>query len=704
MKFLSAFSLKGISYFFLREYFTDAVRNTVSVVVPIGVFFYLGHIDVGIGIGVGALLISLTDGPGHIGNKLSTAKFSIPLFFFTSLGVGLSWQYPVLLAVVMVIFAFVYSMLAAWGSRLWLIGTVCLVLSAFVMGVRPQQALSFSLYVFLGGLWYFTISIAQVLLRPQRSLKHAIFECLMSSARYVRAKAGNYDLTVPLDSRQSELIQLHTDINQKHEQIRNLLLTDKHTMNAQNAERARLLERAFLIIELNEQLNTINFDYAYIRSQLQKYDVLPLVHELIQFLADQLEQLARLSYFPSGALKSQASSLYYQEKLAELDLKSASLPPADLDLLEKAKANIEELFRITEDIRLNQTSLVNTLNLEVEEVSLHEFIVKDLTPLWRHFSFSSPVFRFALRMSACFLVLHLSLPFVGFEEYSYWAFLTLVVVARPKFAHTWQRNFQRTKGTLIGVLIGMAIYLGVQDIGLRLTLCGFFLLGFYAFNRVDYMVSVVFVTPAVLIALEAYHGHIDEMMLGRIIFTILGCSVSFLAAYLLPIWDRDKIKVFIKEAGVKSSEYLMVSVQKNKGLITNKTAQRLARKDADVSLASLSEVVASATREPDAKRIDFEQLYKVQTSLYQLNAIVTSIYLLPVSDNRTADYDLDVKQIVSLLNVTDSLNIKELADAVRADRDRKYVYMGGTLLMKEKMGNLLVLARAFRYYYEQSQG
>jgi hypothetical protein len=45
-----------ITYFFLGEYFSDALRTTITVVLPIILFFYLGNAEAAKGIGVGALL------------------------------------------------------------------------------------------------------------------------------------------------------------------------------------------------------------------------------------------------------------------------------------------------------------------------------------------------------------------------------------------------------------------------------------------------------------------------------------------------------------------------------------------------------------------------------------------------------------------------------------------------------------------------
>lgn len=641
-----------ISYFFLGEYFSDALRTTITVVLPIILFFYLGNPEAAKGIGVGALLISLTDLPDNRLNKLKTALSSIIVFFATTLVVSSVLDYVYLTAVVVVIAAFSFSMFAVYGQKLSLIGTMALIVCTFVMGLHPERPLYFSGYILVGGVWYYVISLIQILLRPYRSLHHAIFECLMSSAMFLNAKAKNYDVDVPLDLQQKEAIKLHIKVNQKHELIRNLLLTDKYAMNPDNPKGQLLLERARLLIDLYEQLNAVHYDYALVRKTLATGPSLKLIATLIGLLAKELEQLGRHVRSAKAYKGEVATNIEYYQKRVMLLQEMERLNETRRKIVLKVVSNMNDIVRIIEMIRGNERTPEKHLQELSGSISYPLFVTGDRFTIREHLTLKSPIFRFSLRLAICFLLGFLLIWQLEPSKYSYWLFLTLVIVARPKFSITWKRNLQRLKGSLGGVAVGLIIIYFVKSPAVLLSFSVIFLLGFYAFNRLNYTISVLFITPAVILTLGSYQGHFDHILHDRIIFTVLGCVIAIFATYLFPIWDSRQLKEKINKATKDSLHYLQVAIERKENLSEN--VSRMARKNANLSLSALSEAIESASQEPMRKHIDFKGLYGVQSTIYQINAIITSIYLSFNHKPEQAD-PLLVKQIISNLSNEDML-------------------------------------------------
>jgi uncharacterized membrane protein YccC len=639
-----------ISYFFLGEYFSDALRTTITVVLPIILFFYLGNPEAAKGIGVGALLISLTDLPDNRLNKLKTALSSILVFFLATLVVSSVLYHPYLTAAVMVMAAFGCSMFAVYGQKLSLIGTMALIVCTFVMGLHPARPLYFSSYILVGGVWYYVISLIQILIRPYRSLHHAIFECLMSSASFLNAKAKNYDVDVPLDPQQKEAIKLHIKVNQKHELIRNLLLTDKYAMNPDNPKGRVLLERARLLIDLYEQLNAVHYDYALVRKTLDTGPSLKLIASLIRLLAKELEQLGRHVRSAKAYKGEVATNIEYQQQRIVLLQEMERLNESQRKIVLKVVSNMNDIVRIIEMIRGNERTTEKHLQELSGKISYPLFITGDRFSIQEHLTLKSPIFRFSLRLAICFLFGFLLIWQLEPSKYSYWLFLTLVIVARPKFSITWKRNLQRLKGSMGGVVIGLIIIYFVKSPAVLLSFSVVFLLGFYAFNRLNYTVSVLFITPAVILTLGSYQGHFDHLVHDRIIFTVLGCVIAIFATYLFPIWDSQQLSAKITDAVKASIRYLEVAIQNQ--VERDENQSRMARKNANLSLSGLSEAIDSASQEPMRKHIDFNGLYDVQAIIYQINAIITSIYLSGHHQPGQANALL-VKQIVSnLSNVT----------------------------------------------------
>ena len=678
-----------ISYFFLGEYFSDALRTTITVVLPIILFFYLGNPEAAKGIGVGALLISLTDLPDNRLNKLKTALSSIIVFFATTLVVSSVLDYVYLTAVVVVIAAFSFSMFAVYGQKLSLIGTMALIVCTFVMGLHPERPLYFSGYILVGGVWYYVISLIQILLRPYRSLHHAIFECLMSSAMFLNAKAKNYDIDVPLDLQQKEAIKLHIKVNQKHELIRNLLLTDKYAMNPDNTKGQLLLERARLLIDLYEQLNAVHYDYALVRKTLATGPSLKLIATLIGLLAKELEQLGRHVRSAKAYKGEVATNIEYYQKRVMLLQEMERLNETQRKIVLKVVSNMNDIVRIIEMIRGNERMPEKHLQELSGSISYPLFVTGDRFSIREHLTLKSPIFRFSLRLAICFLFGFLLIWQLEPSKYSYWLFLTLVIVARPKFSITWKRNLQRLKGSLGGVAVGLIIIYFVKSPAVLLSFSVIFLLGFYAFNRLNYTVSVLFITPAVILTLGSYQGHFDHIVHDRIIFTVLGCVIAIFATYLFPIWDSRQLKEKISKATKDSLHYLQVAIEKKENLGEN--IPRMARKNANLSLSALSEAIESASQEPMRKHIDFNGLYGVQSTIYQINAIITSIYLSLNHKPEQAD-PLLVKQIISNLSNEGVLENDDLShvDVMDVDHDDHST--------KQKLAHIAALSLEFNRF------
>lgn len=619
-----------ITYFFLGEYFSDALRTTLTVLFPIILFFYLGSPEAATGIGVGALLISLTDLPDNRLNKLKNAILSIIVFFLTTFLVSQILAFQIWSAIIISALAFMFSMFAVYGQKMSLIGTMALIVCTFVMGLHPARPLYFSGYMLIGGVWYYLVSVIQTVIRPYRSLNHAIFECLLASAAFLKVKAKNYDPEFPLDHQQKEIIKLHIRVNQKHELIRNLLLTDRYAMNPNNKKGRVLLDRAGLLIDLYEQLNAVHFDYESIRKSLSVGKSLQLIAELIRLLAIEIEDLARhVRSVKKIASQSNIRTVFATQK----DLLVTELNKLDENQKEFVRnviSNIDEIAKIIISIRKSEVDESHHRS-STAEIEYPLFVSSDRFSLKDHLSLKSPIFRFSIRMAICFVFGFILIYQLEASRYSYWLFLTLVIVARPKFSITWKRNFQRLKGSLGGIAIGLFLIYFVKNPAILLSVSAICLLGFYAFSRINYTISVMFITPAVILTLGSYHGHFDHIVHDRILFTLVGCAIAIIATYLFPIWDSKQIHQKIKETANATLKYFLITTDNNKN--HNENVARMARKDANLSLSGLSESIESASQEPWQSSLNLQYLYEVQVIIYKINAMITSIYLTEVRLN-----------------------------------------------------------------------
>src|SRR5690606_24038131 len=101
----------------------------------------------------------------------------------------------------------------------------------------------------------------------------------------------------------------------------------------------------------------------------------------------------------------------------------------------------------------------------------------------------------------------------------YWTPLTIMVILKPGFGLTKERNVQRLIGTIVGGIIGAVIVYTIQDANIRFILLIFFFLTAYSLFRVNYIVAVLFMTPYVLIMLSFTGVNTIEVASERIFDT-----------------------------------------------------------------------------------------------------------------------------------------------------------------------------------------
>jgi len=611
--------------FFYGEYFKDALRNTLCVVSPVALFFMLGYKQAAIGIGLGALVISLTDLPGHRTAKLKTALLSVVLFFITTFLVGLSFSSQWLTAFCIFFLTFIYAMMSALGTRESVVGTMCIILAVFVLGLHPGDNLFFSLMIMAGGAWYYTVSLIQTAILPFRSTHQAIHECLSATASFLLTKAKFYDPSTNLQECYQETIFQHQQVFEKQELIRNLLLTDKHAMEPTNAKGRRLLNIVNSTFSLYEQVTAIHYNYDDLRRRFAGTGVLETVIVLIEYLASDLKKLS-VSYLQRSK-RSITANRSYEDLLKNLENAANACKSSDRETILNIKLNLKQV-----GIYVHQ---VNDSEAEDQfaKIKFSDFVAPPATfdRIVSKLTLSSPTVRFSLRLS----ILCLAACLIGFAfpnaKYNYWVLLTVVVIAKPRFSVSWNRNIQRLVGTFIGIVVGMAMLLLIKNSFILLILSAIFLTGFFTFNRPRYAISVFCITPSALIALSVLQSYSTEILLERSLFTILGCAIAFAAAYLFPIWESDTLKPVLARLLSGNYQYLETVLASKSGIKKLDVSTKLARKIADNTLAGFSEAIQHVLQEPQRKRINIQMLYEIQVMSYRINAMTTAlnISLLP---------------------------------------------------------------------------
>ncbi|MBB6126329.1 FUSC family protein [Mucilaginibacter lappiensis] len=630
--------------FRLKESVTDALRNTLVVLMPL-VLLYAKHRQMAIAMAVGALLISLTDLPGNRRNKTLTALQSIVAFLLISLLFSTGLSSPVSTGLMLVCFTFLLSMLAALGGRSTVVGTMGIVLMVFILGLRPHEPLIFSCYLLAGCIWFYLVSLIQVFVWPFRSLHQGLRETLSATADFLKAKANCYDPHISLEESYRQIITLHLRVSEKQELVRQLLLSDRAAMRESRPQVKRLLSSSIKVIGLYEQITAMHYDYEVVRLRLAPTGALIVVAELINLLAEEADQFKK--DVPPGNFER------YQELNIELSKIAIRLPTEERAVVNSILTNVGAIRQLLEDIHLDRDDTVANPNFNA-------FLPRG-DNYWQKFKmqlhFQSPVLRFSLRLALLFGIGYLATLFFTKDYYSYWLLLTIVIVARPKLAVTWQRNLERLAGTFAGVVLASAFIFLIKPTVVLLVIASFALLGFFIWNRPKYGWSVCCITICVVICLSLYHGQPTVIVSARVWYSLVGCALAFAGIFIFPVWINTELEDLGRSATEGNRLFLEA--------VVNGSEQQeiwLARKEAHLRLARLSEGIRHARVEPG--KVDLPGIEHIQVLNYRINAVIISLFLSGRKLNQKS-----AETIINYLNHdwVGAIHIQEISEPINGN-------------------------------------
>lgn len=616
--------------FLLSENFIDAFRITLSIVLPVVIAFLLDYPHEAIYVGLGSLMISLTDTAGSMEQKRNMSLISLPLFFVISLTVSATWPYTLAVGILLSVIVFFGSMLAVLGARFYLLGSACTVLAIFVMGFKPQQPLNFSLLLILGAASYYALSLLHSKLFPLKSARQSVAECISATGDFLHFKALFYRLNVPLAQAERQLLSEHLKVNDKQQQIRAIVLKEPRAMHQQDQRGKSLLKISVLIIDLYDEISAVHYDYEKLRNTFRVSGVLELVCGIIELMS---HELYRISYAVNSGAKINALNNYTEEMQL---VKERLIYIIERESMENAKVlqtlalNISGISEKIEKIR---TVLIGREGDYEKDVDIqYEYFVNDgsnpFSALSRHFNSESGVFRFAARLTVACLAGFIVNLFHPLGTYSYWVILTIVIIMRPTFQQTVKRNKQRLAGSLIGIAAGFgAVYL-IPYAGLQLATAIICLWLFFALNRLNYKVSVIFVTVMVILCLNIYSGSEMHVILERLIDTLVGCGIAFAASYVFPVWESGKVSFFMAAVLKANISYLEKLIAELAGSPDHITTYKLSRKDAYVNLANLAVAVNGMMAEPHRLSMHEKNVFRFQVLNQMLTSVISSSFTI----------------------------------------------------------------------------
>lgn len=619
---------KKIQYFLFSQYLADGVRVTLEIILPVIIFSYLGDFHTGILLATGAFCVSISDIPGPVKDKRNGMLYSIGFIGIMSVLTGLVNHSPWALGLLLVSSSFFFTMIGVYGNRAAFVGAAALLI--MIIRMREIETVHTtcleSAWIIAGGTWYMLVAILFNQLSPNRPAQRALGETLHETATYLNLKASMYESGTDHEDTYKQLLTQQVRVNEKQDITRELLFKNRAILR-ESTRTGRMLMFSFVnAVDLFDQVNATWYDYGKLKEKYSHTDLLPDIAAIIRRMAEAIDQAGL-------AIQSNRKEVTEYAWLPELDNLKARIDAMDDGsssiILKKILVNLRQIGEMIQQINLYFKGIGPKRHDLGTEQDFSKFVTHQvINPLifFNNLSINSAAFRHALRMSLTCLLAYLVALSLSYGEHSYWIILTVMIILKPGFSLTRQRNIERITGTVAGGIIAFGLLWFIRDETILYALVIFFMIGTYTFQRLNYIIMVVFITPYLLIVLHLMGFDFINLVTERMIDTAIGFGLAYAANHwLFPNWESNQFRQHMTYVLRANISYLEQIAKQLTGVAINPVAYRLARKDLYVHMANLSAAFHRMITEPKSKQQAPKESYQFVVLNQLLSANVASL-------------------------------------------------------------------------------
>ncbi len=611
--------LKLIKRFIVGTNFTNALKAAISAIIPVLIFSKLGYLEMGLTIALGALFTLPSDIPSNLKHKIKGIIVTVLFFSAANFLINLTYPYPIIFFPTFCILVFSLSMLAVYGQRATMVAfSSLLIISISFSHIHSGwEMIRHSLLLLSGGLFYLLISILFYYINPHRYTELQIEKCIHLTSKYLKLRGDLWELNSDRKEITKKQLILQVELNEVHENIREILIRNRTDYGSSNQNRKMLL--AFIsLVEIMELAVSTSFDHNKLHEKFgEQPKVLKTYQNLAYNLAKNLKSLSKkIRNRKTNPSKNDLNDVLckfeiaineYEKKLGKNASEGVLMLTNMSHYAEKQVGKIKNLEKIF-------TSNTKLKDLNGREIEFQKLITKDYYPistLVENLSFSSLAFRHSLRITATLLIGFIIGKFLPFQNV-YWILLTIVVIMKPGYGLTKERTFNRFLGTIIGGVIGFLVLSTGPGQLILGGLTIFFLILGLSFNPSNYKIGTLFITLHVIFIFAILNPTDGDIVLYRILDTFVGASLAILANYFFwPFWEFLNTNENIENSVKAIRDYLLqISIFYNNKQDINSN-YRLARNRAFIEIGNLMASFQRMLQEPKSKQNNLQQVYKI---------------------------------------------------------------------------------------------
>ena len=604
------------------------IAFTGTAFVPYLLNFQLATIPLTLGV----VAAGISDIDDRFSVRIMNLIYTYIGFFITAASVQLLFPYPAAFAIGLIVSCIGWILLGSLGRRYATIAYGCLVVSVYSMlGVHlfEQWYLQPALLV-AGAAWYGLLSTISFLLFPVRKLQDQLSASYHALGSFLFAKSNLFDVDMTPSSYQQSMIDLALENGKLisiFNDMRMALLTRLKGDRGQKDTR-RSLQYYFVAQDIHERADSAHIDYQKLTKIFQHSDILFRFQRILTIQGKACQDLAnciltRTRYLHNKRLKHSFENL------------RLSLEKLHADQVYD-QVRINALFALYQNLKSIDAQLQNLeteRNIQLINAQQAENQLKDddlkgwndmMVRVKQHLTPESVLFRHAVRLS---IVLFIGYIFIQLTHiaYGYWILLTALFVCQPNFNATKRRLYLRIVGTLIGIIVGLAIIYFIPSLQGQLVMLVLSGVLFFELRSKQYAQATAFITILALINFNL-DGSAFAAGLPRLIDTIIGCALAwFGVSFIWPDWKFRRLPRTIQRSLQAQCKYLAEVVTQYHEGRNNALNYRVVRRAAhnnDAEVASLISTLATEPNiDPTKKAQAFEFLCLSHTFLSYIAAL-----------------------------------------------------------------------------------
>ncbi len=665
--------LKQLELFLKSSNFDRGIRLGVAIAVPFALLYVLGYFEYAPAVVVGAVLNTPGDILGSIKRKINAILISIGLTMIITAILLFSKPFLPLLILVLTVISFVVSLISVYGFRASLVsfsGLLAMVIAFAIQKETTQDILIHVALMGIGGLWYLLVSFIFQKLTPKKDQNQLLSDTLLFIGEYLKLRAKLLTKKTKRDELLKQTFVLQNKINEKHETLREALLTAR-----KRSGRSRYEEKQLLIfvssIRIFELIEAKYLDYKMIDGIFGKRkEFLKASKKLNKIMGNHLILLSELliqnDKIPNKEIllkalsKADESITNYIETVKLPEAREGALVLKNLyDYQEQLLQEIRAIRRVMANVQ--DASKVSLKRQDSSQfLTLQEYRLNVLT---QNLSLDSTIFRHSLRLTIAIVFGYL-LGFLFDIQNTYWILLTIIVIMRPSYGLTKERSKDRIIGTLIGAFIAVGIVFITQNLVVYSVLAFISLILAFSLIQQNYKSAAALITISIIFLYSLMNPNAFEVIQYRVIDTIIGALIAVIANYLiLPSWEANNLKKILLNALKMNKKYLLVTQALYQDPAMHKLSYNLVRKDAFLAISNLNASFQRLTQDPKSKQKEFELIYETVTLNQTMISAIASIGNFIINHKTTpasSDFNVLLNKISN--NLQESCDIIEHAE------------------------------------------